>query len=148
MAGKPFLAELLEINLSQKKKIEISELKESSEEVVEAYLLPFIHLEKLKLVSVSRGKGKLSNVELARLGQNCRKLVWENLENEEKALLISEVFLRERFGKEDQRAKALQEFKKSLNVKDKHEIFSLKISRKFLAPKKEAKNPKKDSGGK
>lgn len=128
--GKPFVNSFTESNLTQLPPFKMDKLIEASfagsQEKVKAEILPYVYIEKLKLTAVGRGRGKLSSVELARLGESCRKLLWENLENEEKALLISEVFLRERFSNEEDVERALLEYRKSLDVKDQHEFFSLK----------------------
>ena len=128
---KPFIEYLIDKKISQLKTPELSDLQEKNPLEAQEVLLPFVYMEKLKLTAVGRGKGKLSALEMAKLGKACRDLHWENLDNEEKSLLISEVFLRERFSSEGDISKAVLEYRRGLNVKDKHEFFSLRPSDKI-----------------
>lgn len=91
-------------------------------------LAPYIDLEKLKLSSLGRGKDELQKQELQGLGKECAKILWNKLEISEKALLLTEVYLRDRFKRNEQLNSSLSDLKKGLSVKEKHELLSFKMS--------------------
>jgi len=95
-------------------------------------LMPYISLEKLILSSLSSGKDSLNKVEISSLGRKCSRLVWEKLSTEEKSLLISEVFLRDRFKKKGNSDEELGNYKKSIESQEVHEVLKLKPSKYLL----------------
>lgn len=112
--------------------LELTKVKWGTEVLSEAFvkkeILPYILLEKLKINSLSSGKEKLSMSELHDLGKKCTKMNWNKLNTEQKALFLSEVYLRDRFRSRTRNKESLSEFKNNLNKKEKHEILEMDLS--------------------
>lgn len=104
-----------------------------------ATLEPFVSLERLKNSVLSRGKESLNKSELSALGKKCGAKNWDSLEVNDKAILLIEVYLRDRFPRTEKLTESLGELKKGLKLKDKHEFFSLKASRGLIKAKLKAK---------
>lgn len=120
---------------------------------LETDLFPYIILEKLKLNSLSSGKDKLSLTELHDLGKKCTSLDWKSLTIDQKAIFLTEVYLRDRFKTRTNTQENLQEFKNNLSKKEKHEIMELKLSEGMektlntFLKEKPSKPLKKDNDG-
>lgn len=102
--------------------------------------MSFVSLERLKNSVLNRGKDSLNQSELKSLGKKCGSKNWDGLKVNDKAILLIEVYLRDRFSKADNIAESLSELKKGLKLKDKHEFFSLKPSREMVSTSYEMKN--------
>ena len=107
---------------------------------VEAELAPYISLEKLKLNSLSSGKETLRISELLDLGKKCTKIKWTNLDTEQRALFLSEVYLRDRFKSRSNSNESIREYKRNLHKKEKHEVLDFKPSSHLLEKIKEKSN--------
>lgn len=94
----------------------------------EEELFPYVLIEKLKLNSLSSGKETLSLSELHDLGKKCTKENWAQLNTDERALLLTEVYLRDRFKTRTSSFESLGEFRENLNKKEKHEFLEVSMS--------------------
>ena len=113
-------------------------------------LEPFVSLERLKNSVLSRGKDSLNKNELSALGKKCGVKSWDSLKVNDKAILLIEVYLRDRFPRTENLAESLGELKKGLKLKDKHEFFSVKASGALIKAKlkaKESETPSSDEIG-
>lgn len=91
-------------------------------------LLSLIKIEKLKIAALGRSKDSLSQKELSSLSKKCSSLRWKRLSDSEKSLLISEVFLRDRFSQEKDVFNRLVEYARSLSIQEVHEVYANKVS--------------------
>jgi hypothetical protein len=91
-------------------------------------LLSLIKVEKLKIAALGRSKDSLSKKELNSLSKRCSQLNWNRLSDEEKSLLISEVFLRDRFSQEKDVFNRLVEYARSLSIQEIHEVYANQVS--------------------
>lgn len=124
----PLLNELLGNSLGKIYLLEMDHLSALERKEIESHLYPFILIEKLKLTTLAGGKDTLSDFELAALGKKCALRGWAKFNTEERALLLSEVYLRDRFGSSSERASGLNEFRDNIFLKEKHEVLTLKTS--------------------
>jgi len=118
---------------------ELSALKESPSSLTDDKLLSLIKIEKLKLSALGRSKESLSKRELRALSQKCEKLKWSALGDDQKSLLISEVFLRDRFGGEKDVYNRLVEYARSLSIQESHEVYATSGSPYLKSKYKELK---------
>jgi hypothetical protein len=128
ISGPTYISKFIGQNLDGLSKLTLEDKKKQSVVVSRSQLNPFIYLEKLKNTALSRTREKLSKNELARLDKSCSKIVWKNLSISEKAVLLTEVYLRDRYSSSDNLNAAFVELRKALDVKDSHEIFTLNAS--------------------
>lgn len=145
LSGKAILNKYLEVDWASLKDLDLSLVIQS--EKGKSRLLPFVSLERLKNSVLSREKENLSNDELKLLGKKCARKEWDLLDINDKAILLMEVYLRDRFSKSESKEQSLKELKKGLRIKDKHEFLSLTSSDALKALLKETlveENSKKE----
>jgi hypothetical protein len=125
---KSYLSIYLDRSIDDLLKVKIPEDTLGFKSFSPSNLLPYIELEKLKISSLGRGKDQLQVQELLGLGKRCAKVIWNTLQTGEKALFLTEVYLRDRFKKNENLGGSLMELKNGLNVKEDHEVLSFKMS--------------------
>ncbi len=125
---KSYLSIYLDRSIDDLLKVKIPEDAPGFNSFSPSNLLPYIELEKLKISSLGRGKDQLQVQELLGLGKKCGKVIWKTLQTGEKALFLTEVYLRDRFKKNEDLGGSLKELKNGLNVKENHEVLSFKMS--------------------
>lgn len=129
LSRESFLSVFLEQDISFLTSLKTHEVKKQKVLIKKESLKPFILLEKLKNSALGKGRESLSKNELMALNRNCNKVSWKKLTINEKALYLSEVYLRDRFSSSDNPKLALVEFRKSINAKESHEVFKIHSSK-------------------
>ena len=134
---------------SQRSFIEVYSSSDFSKPLPSAYslsddkLLSLIKIEKLKIAALGRSKESLSKKELLVLSKDCARLRWSKLNDDEKSILLAEVFLRDRFGQEKDLYNRLVEYSRSLSIQESHEVYasgiSIELAKKLRSLKKSIK---------
>ena len=141
--GKSYLEVLLDVKPSEFTAFKITpESKDLGEDRI---FKGFITLEKLKHFSVETARDYRGDVAAQNLIKDCRNIKWSELTLSERTLVLSEVYLRERYGTPKDLFKVLREFALNLNNQDYHEVLHLGPNERTQELLKKFENPTESS---